>query len=90
MKVGHIPLIPYERPGSPKVAAQVAQLANSVRGVMLERLGPVVWESSVAKAAYALEELEETARLWLMSNPKPEPLDAAALEDLRQTFGVSW
>ncbi len=77
MKVGHIPLIPYERPGSPKVAERVAELANSVRGVMLERLGPVVWESSVAKACYALEELEETARLWLMSNPKPAPLDPA-------------
>lgn len=38
---------------------------------MLERLGPVVWESSVAKASYALEELEETARLWLMSTPGP-------------------
>lgn len=90
MKVGHIPLISYERPGSPKVAQQVAQLANTVRGVMLERLGPVIWESSVAKAAYALEELEETARLWLMSNPKPEPLSADALEDLRAAFGVQW
>ena len=36
MKVGHIPLIAYQRPGSPDVAAQVAQLANTVRGVMLE------------------------------------------------------
>ncbi|MGY3255135.1 3-oxo-tetronate 4-phosphate decarboxylase [Pseudomonas chlororaphis] len=90
MKVGHIPLIGYQRPGSPKVAEQVAQLANSVRGVMLERLGPVVWESSVAKASYALEELEETARLWLMSNPRPEPLDQAALDELRETFGVHW
>jgi len=90
MKVGHIPLIGYERPGSPKVAAQVAQLANSVRGVMLERLGPVVWESSVSKASYALEELEETARLWLMSNPKPAPLDRAALDELREVFGVQW
>ncbi|ROL81029.1 aldolase [Pseudomonas chlororaphis] len=90
MKVGHIPLIGYQRPGSPKVAEQVAQLANSVRGVMLERLGPVVWESSVAKASYALEELEETARLWLMSNPKPAPLDQAALDELRETFGAHW
>ena len=90
MKVGHIPLIGYQRPGSPKVAEQVAQLANSVRGVMLERLGPVVWESSVSRASYALEELEETARLWLMSNPKPEPLDQAALDELREIFGVHW
>ncbi|CRM34217.1 MULTISPECIES: 3-oxo-tetronate 4-phosphate decarboxylase [Pseudomonas] len=90
MKVGHIPLIAYQRPGSPNVAEQVAQLANSVRGVMLERLGPVVWESSVAKASYALEELEETARLWLMSNPRPEPLGQAALDELRETFGAHW
>ncbi|WP_106804422.1 aldolase [Pseudomonas sp. S5D5] len=90
MKVGHIPLIGYQRPGSLKVAEQVAQLANRVRGVMLERLGPVVWESSVAKASYALEELEETARLWLMSNPRPAPLDQAALDELRETFGAHW
>lgn len=90
MKVGHIPLIGYQRPGSPKVAEQVAQLANRVRGVMLERLGPVVWESSVAKASYVLEELEETARLWLMSNPRPAPLDQAALDELRETFGAHW
>ena len=79
MKVGHIPLIGYQRPGSPKVAEQVAQLANQVRGVMLERLGPVVWESSVSKASYALEELEETARLWLMSQPRPAPLDLSLI-----------
>ncbi|CAN7533743.1 MULTISPECIES: 3-oxo-tetronate 4-phosphate decarboxylase [Pseudomonas] len=90
MKVGHIPLIGYERPGSPKVAERVAQLATSVRGVMLERLGPVVWESSVSRASYALEELEETARLWLMSNPRPAPLDQAALDELREVFGVQW
>ena len=90
MKVGQIPLIGYERPGSPKVAQRVAQLANSVRGVMLERLGPVIWESSVAKAAYALEELEETARLWLMTNPKPAPLDQASLDELREVFGAHW
>ena len=90
MKVGQIQLIGYERPGSPKVAQRVAQLANSVRGVMLERLGPVIWETSVAKAAYALEELEETARLWLMTNPKPAPLDQAALDELREVFGAKW
>ncbi|MEZ1316449.1 aldolase [Pseudomonas fluorescens] len=90
MKVGHIPLIAYQRPGSPDVAAQVAQLANDVRGVMLERLGPVVWETSVSKASFALEELEETAKLWMMSNPKPAPLGEEAIEDLRRVFSVKW
>ena len=90
MKVGHIPLIPYARPGAASVAEQVAQLANRVRGVVLERLGPVVWESSVSKASFALEELEETARLWLLSEPRPAPLDAAALAELAETFGAVW
>ncbi|OAN23516.1 aldolase [Pseudomonas oryzihabitans] len=90
MKVGHIPLISYARPGAASVAEQVAQLANRVRGVMLERLGPVVWESSVSKASFALEELEETARLWLLSEPRPAPLDAAALAELAETFGAVW
>ncbi len=90
MKVGHIPLIPYARPGAASVAEQVAQLANRVRGVMLERLGPVVWESSVSKASFALEELEETARLWLLTEPRPAPLDDAALAELAETFGAVW
>ncbi|WP_153076962.1 aldolase [Paraburkholderia bonniea] len=90
MKVGHIPLLRYRRPGDPEVAQQIAELAETVRGVLLERLGPVLWERSVSHAAYALEELEETARLWLLSNPRPAPLDAAALDELRHVFGARW
>jgi 3-dehydro-4-phosphotetronate decarboxylase len=90
MKVGHVPLIRYRRPGDPAVAEEVAALASKVRGVLLERLGPVVWERSVSQASYALEELEETARLWLMTTPRPEPLEEAAIEDLRATFNARW
>lgn len=90
MKVGHVPLIRYRRPGDPEVAAQIAALADKVRGVLLERLGPVMWERSVSQASYALEELEETARLWLMSNPRPARLDEASLEELRTVFGARW
>lgn len=90
MKVGHIPLIRYRRPGNPEVAAEVAALAGHVRGVLLERLGPVVWAPGVEQASAVLEELEETARLWLMTNPKPAPLDESAIDDLRRSFGARW
>ncbi|QYY32990.1 MULTISPECIES: aldolase [Cupriavidus] len=95
MKVGHIPMIPYHRPGDPAVAARVASLANKVRGVMLERLGPVVWESSVSRAAFALEELEETAKLWMMMKDMPgfaarAALGESALAELRETFQARW
>lgn len=90
MKVGHIPLIPYCRPGDPRVAERVRSLASQVRGVLLERLGPVVWGESVSAATWALEELEETARLWLMTTPRPTPLSDEQLDELRATFGARW
>lgn len=90
MKVGRVPLIPYRRPGDPVAAAQVAALAAQVRGALFERLGPVVWERSVSHSSHALEELEETARLWLMSDPRPAPLSEDAIEELRATFGARY
>jgi ribulose-5-phosphate 4-epimerase/fuculose-1-phosphate aldolase len=57
---------------------------------MLDRLGPNVWAATPAAAMATLEELEETARLWLLSSPKPSPLNDDAIEDLQKTFGASW
>jgi 3-dehydro-4-phosphotetronate decarboxylase len=97
MKVGHVPLIPYHRPGDARVADLVAQRieAMAARGtpihaVMLDRLGPNVWHHSPGEASAVLEELEETAKLWLKCQPRPEPLDEARIADLRQHFGASW
>ena len=90
MKVGPVPLIPYRRPGDPAVAERVKPLATQVRAVLLERLGPVVWHESVSSAAYALEELEETAKLWMMLREKPSPLTAGQIDELRAVFGVKW
>ena len=55
---------------------------------MLDRLGPNVWHRSPAEASAVLEELEETARLWLMT--RPAPLHAGQIEELRQHFGARW
>ena len=93
MKVGAVPLIPYHRPGDPAVAALVAERIAArpgLRGVMLDRLGPTVWHASPAEASAVLEELEETARLWLLCDPKPAPLDAAQLAALQDAFGCTW
>lgn len=90
MKVGHVPLIRYRQPGDPAVAREVAEWASCVRAVLLERLGPVVWEKSVSKASYVLEELVETAQLYLSTVPRPEPLSDLAIEELRTTFDARW
>ncbi len=92
MKVGRIPLIPYLRPGDPRMADAVQSLlqAAPVRGVMHERLGPTVWAADPATAMALLEELEETARLWLMTEPRPAPLTPEQLAELASAFGTSW
>jgi 3-dehydro-4-phosphotetronate decarboxylase len=90
MKVGRVPLIPYERPGHEKVANQVAALAVDVRAVMLERLGPVAWGKTVEHAAWCIEELEETALLWHMSKGNVSPLSSAHVQELETTFNVRW
>lgn len=93
MKVGHVPLIPYAAPGDAAVADAVDDRLRrkpALQAVVLERLGPVVWHDSPAHAMALLEELEETARLWLMSTPRPAPLDADRIEELRQRFNAPW
>jgi ribulose-5-phosphate 4-epimerase/fuculose-1-phosphate aldolase len=97
MKVGHVPLIPYHRPGDPQVAELAAHRIEAmaargtpIRALMLERLGPNVWHHSPAEASAVLEELEETAKLWLLCQPRPQPLDEAQIEELRRQFGSVW
>jgi ribulose-5-phosphate 4-epimerase/fuculose-1-phosphate aldolase len=97
MKVGHVPIVPYHRPGAPEAAEAVASLitryagqGTPLRAVMLTRLGPNVWHDSPAQAMAVLEELEETARLWMLAQPKPQPLGEQALEQLHATFGARW
>ena len=95
MKVGHVPLIDYHRPGDPEVAKVVAAAIQAyaqhrlpLHAVMLSRLGPNVWHDTPAQTMATLEELEETARLQLLQ-PAPS-LQDAQIEELRQTFGAHW
>ncbi len=94
MKVGHVPLIAYRRPGDPAVADAVAQriaeAPRPLRAVMLERLGPTVWHDSPSAAMALLEELEETARLWLLSARALTPLTEVQIEELRTHFNAPW
>lgn len=96
MKVGHVPVIPYHRPGDPQAAERVAQTitrygaeGRPLRAVMLERLGPTVWHDSPAAAMATLEELEETARLYLLANGGVA-LSTQQIAELRQTFDAVW
>ena len=88
MRIGRLPLVPYFPPGDAKLAEAVRPLVGKHHAVLLANHGPVVAGTSLSAAAGAIEELEETARLFLLlqghrvRHLTPEQVDA-----LRTRFG---
>jgi 3-dehydro-4-phosphotetronate decarboxylase len=66
MKIGTLPLVPYYPPGDMNLAKAVREMASDHHAVLLANHGPVVAGKSLEDAIYATEELEETAKLFLM------------------------
>ena len=66
MRVGSLPLIPYYPPGDREMAEAVRKLAGKHHAVLLANHGPVVAGDSLEAAVAAIEELEETAKLFLL------------------------
>jgi 3-dehydro-4-phosphotetronate decarboxylase len=89
MKVGRLPLVPYHRPGDPALEGAIRTLASEHSAVLLANHGPVVSGATLDAAMYAAEELEETARLFLLLRNVPtRPLSAEQIEELRTVFGL--
>jgi ribulose-5-phosphate 4-epimerase/fuculose-1-phosphate aldolase len=84
MRVGRLPIVPYCPPGDESLAWEVDKLAGEHHAVLLANHGPVVAGTSLDNAVYATEELEETARLYLLLRNHPvNPLSPEQVEDLR-------
>lgn len=67
MRVGRVPLVPYTRPGATEVAPLIAARARDAAAVLLANHGPVVSAKTFRDAVFAAEELEETAKLVLLT-----------------------
>ncbi|MBX5176286.1 aldolase [Rhizobium lentis] len=89
MRAGQTALVPYYRPGDPAVADAIRGLAGKYSSVLLANHGPVVAGDSLEAAVFATEELEETAKLYLLlRNLNPRFLSPAQVADLVDTFGL--
>ncbi len=89
MKCGTPAIVPYYRPGDPGVAHAIKGLAGRHSSVLLSNHGPVVAGASLEAAVFAIEELEETARLYLLlRGMNPRYLTDEQVQDLRDTFGA--
>jgi len=89
MKCGCPALLPYFRPGDPAVADAIRGLAGRHSCVLLSNHGPVVAGDTLEAAVFAMEELEETAKLYLLlRGHNPRHLNAGQVRDLVDTFGL--
>jgi ribulose-5-phosphate 4-epimerase/fuculose-1-phosphate aldolase len=87
MKIGTLPLVPYFPPGDLNLAKAVSEMASDHHAVLLANHGPVVAGKSLEDAVYAMEELEETAKLFLMlKNMNTSFLDDFQIADLKNRF----
>jgi ribulose-5-phosphate 4-epimerase/fuculose-1-phosphate aldolase len=87
MRVGKLPLIPYYAPGDPTLGEAVGKVAAKHSAVLFANHGPVVAGSSLSAAVNAIEELEETARLYLLLHGQPTRyLTPEQVSDLRKRF----
>lgn len=66
MRIGRLKLLPYYAPGDIALADAVREVAARHHAILLANHGPVVAGTDIDSAVYATEELEETARLFLM------------------------
>ena len=90
MRVGATALVPYFRPGDPAVADAIKGLAGRYSSVLLANHGPVVAGDTLEAAVYATEELEETAKLYLLlRNLNPRYLSPQQIDDLVKHFGLT-
>ena len=88
MRIGRLPVVEYIRPGHTDLGAAITRHAADHTAVLLANHGPVVSGKTLAAAVYALEELEEAARLFLMLEGRPtRHLTPAQITDLVRTFG---
>ncbi|MBT7731265.1 MAG: aldolase [Rhodospirillaceae bacterium] len=87
MKIGRLPLIPYFPPGDINLAKAVREMASEHHAVLLANHGPVVAGKTLEDAVYATEELEETARLFLLlKNMNTQYLDEDQTRRLTELF----
>jgi ribulose-5-phosphate 4-epimerase/fuculose-1-phosphate aldolase len=87
MRVGRLPLIPYFAPGDMALANAVEAKASRHHAMLLANHGPVVSGTSLANAQYAVEEVEETAKLFLLLRDRPiRPLTDEQVAELAKKF----
>jgi len=87
MRAGQVPVVPYRRPGSADAGELVARAAVEHSAVLIANHGPIATGDDLASAVFAIEEIEEAAKLVLLTKGlKVRHLNHNEVDDLNTTF----
>ncbi len=91
MKLGRVKLLPFFVPGDAAMGDAVRRLAGKRSAVMLANHGPVVAGKDVEAACNAIEELEDTARLALLTRGlSPRAFNQDQINAVVTKFDIEW
>jgi len=91
MRLGKVKLLPFFLPGDPEMGDAVRGLAGKRSAVLLAHHGPVVAGKDLEAAVYVMEELEETAKLAVLTQGlSPRVLDDDQIAAVVRKFDVDW
>jgi 3-dehydro-4-phosphotetronate decarboxylase len=87
MQIGRLPLVPYFRPGDLMLADAIRPYARDHHALLLANHGPIVSGATLDSAGFAMEELEQTARIFLLLHGREvRPLTEAQVAELHEAF----
>lgn len=86
MRVQRLPVVPYSPPGDIQLATEVERFARETPAMLMRNHGSIAIGATLAEATALAEEIEETARLYLLLGDSAQPLSTAQVAELWRRF----
>ncbi|MBN1147102.1 MAG: class II aldolase/adducin family protein [Anaerolineales bacterium] len=90
LRAGRVPMIGYYPSGAEELHHAVAELAPYFHAILLRQHGIVVAARNMSEAMGAVEEIEQCARIALLTSEKGFPLTQEQKDAIDQKLGRIW
>jgi ribulose-5-phosphate 4-epimerase/fuculose-1-phosphate aldolase len=87
IRVGNLPMVEYLRPGSPALAESAARLATRNKAILLQNHGLITSGKDLEEAINLAEEVEENAKIFILTGGKGRSLNQREVAEILDTFG---
>jgi ribulose-5-phosphate 4-epimerase/fuculose-1-phosphate aldolase len=86
MRVPSLPVVPYLPPGDVRLGTEVERLARNTPAMLMQNHGSIAMGATLAEASALAEEIEQTAKVFLLLGNRAQCLSAEQVSELRRRF----